>query len=54
MKQENQGSPSQMKLLIEKAREQGYLTITEINDFLPDTIVDPEQWIENVIAMFKE
>ena len=52
MKQENPGS--QIKLLVEKAKEQGYLTITELNDYLPDTIVDPEQWIENVIATFKD
>ncbi|MEN8214706.1 MAG: RNA polymerase sigma factor RpoD, partial [Pseudomonadota bacterium] len=52
MKQDNQGS--QIKLLIEKAKEQGYLTITELNDYLPDTIVDPEQWIENVISTFKD
>ena len=52
MKQEKQGS--QIKLLIEKAREQGYLTITEVNDYLPDTIVDSEQWIENVISTFKD
>ncbi len=52
MKQENQGS--QIKLLIEKAKEQGYLTFTELNDYLPDTIVDPEQWIENVISTFKD
>jgi RNA polymerase primary sigma factor len=52
MKQENPGS--QIKLLVEKAKEQGYLTITELNDYLPDTIVDPEQWIENVISTFKD
>ena len=52
MKQEKPGS--QIKLLLEKAKEQGYLTITELNDYLPDTIVDPEQWIENVISTFKD
>ncbi|OOY41558.1 hypothetical protein BOV91_10860, partial [Solemya velum gill symbiont] len=41
---------SQIKLLIDKAREQGYLTYAEVNDHLPDTIVDPEQ-IEDIIRM---
>ena len=31
---------SQIKLLIEKAREQGYLTYAEVNDHLPEGIVD--------------
>ncbi|OOY34981.1 RNA polymerase sigma factor RpoD [Solemya velum gill symbiont] len=44
---------SQIKLLIDKAREQGYLTYAEVNDHLPDTIVDPEQ-IEDIIRMIND
>ncbi|MEJ2316368.1 MAG: RNA polymerase sigma factor region1.1 domain-containing protein, partial [Gammaproteobacteria bacterium] len=51
MNQEQQ--VSQIKLLIEKAREQGYLTYAEVNDHLPDTIVDPEQ-IEDIIRMIND
>jgi RNA polymerase primary sigma factor len=51
MKRDNQGS--QIKLLIEKAREQGYLTYAEVNDHLPDSIVDPEQ-IEDIIRMIND
>src|SRR6185437_5919151 len=32
--------------------EQGYLTYAEINDHLPDDIVDPEQ-IEDIMAVLK-
>ena len=39
---------SQIKLLIAKGKEQGYLTYREVNDHLPDEIVDPEQ-IEDII-----
>ena len=41
---------SQLKSLIEKGKEQGYLTYQEVNDHLPDGIVDPEQ-IEDIINM---
>ncbi len=41
---------SDLKLLITKGREQGYLTYAEVNDHLPDDIVDPEQ-IEDIISM---
>ena len=39
-----------LKALIIKGKEQGYLTYTEVNDHLPDTIVDPEQ-IEEIVTM---
>lgn len=42
----------QRKLLIERGREQGYLTHAEVNDVLPDNI-DPEQR-EEVIIMLNE
>ena len=41
---------SGLKLLIIKGKEQGYLTYTEVNDHLPDSIVDPEQ-IEEIVTM---
>ncbi len=39
-----------LKTLISKGKEQGYLTYAEVNDHLPDTIVDPEQ-IEEIVTM---
>ena len=50
MKQDQQ---SQLKLLIAKGKEQGYLTYAEVNDHLPDEIVDPEQ-IEDIISMIND
>ncbi|MGF1614433.1 MAG: RNA polymerase sigma factor RpoD [Gammaproteobacteria bacterium] len=44
---------SQLKLLIAKGKEQGYLTYHEVNDHLPDGIVDPEQ-IEDIINMIND
>jgi RNA polymerase primary sigma factor len=41
---------SQLKLIIARGKEQGYLTYTEINDHLPADIVDPEQ-VEDIIGM---
>jgi RNA polymerase primary sigma factor len=41
---------SSLKTLILKGKEQGYLTYTEVNDHLPDSIVDPEQ-IEEIVTM---
>ncbi|MDE2086960.1 MAG: RNA polymerase sigma factor RpoD, partial [Xanthomonadaceae bacterium] len=43
---------SEIKALIAKGLEQGYLTYAEINDHLPDDIVDPEQ-IEDIMAVLK-
>jgi RNA polymerase primary sigma factor len=44
---------SRIKLLIAKGKEQGYLTYAEVNDHLPDDIVDPEQ-IEDIIATIND
>ncbi|MBK8283685.1 MAG: RNA polymerase sigma factor RpoD [Ahniella sp.] len=41
---------SEIKQLITKGKEQGYLTYAEVNDHLPDDMVDPEQ-IEDIIGM---
>ena len=51
MANERQIAPqSDIKLLISKGLEQGYLTYAEVNDHLPDDMVDPEQ-IEDIIGM---
>ncbi|MES1993593.1 MAG: RNA polymerase sigma factor RpoD [Pseudomonadota bacterium] len=42
---------SLLKSLISKGKEQGYLTFAEVNDHLPNDLVDPEQ-IEDIIGMF--
>ncbi|OQW92492.1 MAG: RNA polymerase sigma factor RpoD [Beggiatoa sp. IS2] len=44
---------SQLKLLIAKGKEQGFLTYHEVNDHLPDDIVDPEQ-IESIVNMIND
>jgi len=49
----NQDQQSQLKLLIAKGKEQGFLTYAEVNDHLPDDIVDPEQ-IEDIIGMIND
>ena len=49
----NQDQQSQIKLLIAKGKEQGFLTYAEVNDHLPDDIVDPQQ-IEDIINMIND
>ena len=49
----NQNQQSQLKDLITKGKEQGFLTYAEVNDHLPDDIVDPEQ-IEDIINMIND
>jgi len=44
---------SQLKQLIAKGKEQGFLTYTEVNDHLPDGIVEPEQ-IEDIVRMIND
>jgi len=44
---------SKIKQLIAKGKEQGYLTYSEINDHLPNDIVDPEQ-IEDIVNMIND
>ncbi|MBN8885477.1 MAG: RNA polymerase sigma factor RpoD [Rudaea sp.] len=44
---------SEIKTLIIKGKEQGFLTYAEVNDHLPDDIVDPEQ-IEDIIGMIND
>jgi RNA polymerase primary sigma factor len=51
MDQEQQ--QSQLKQLIAKGKEQGFLTYAEVNDHLPPGIVEPEQ-IEDIIRMIND
>ena len=44
---------SQLKALIARGKEQGYLTYGEVNDHLPNDIVDPEQ-IEDIVNMIND
>ncbi len=43
----------ELKNLIDKGKDQGYLTLGEINDHLPPEIVDPNQ-IEDIIGMLSD
>jgi len=43
----------QLKQLIARGKEQGYLTYAEVNDHLPNGIVDPEQ-IEDIVNMIND
>jgi RNA polymerase primary sigma factor len=42
-----------LKALIAKGKEQGYLTYTEVNDHLPESISDPDQ-VEDIIQMIND
>jgi len=48
-----QSRQSQLRLLIAKGKEQGYLTFSEVNDHLPSEIVDSDQ-IEDIISMIND
>ncbi|WP_151995996.1 RNA polymerase sigma factor RpoD [Buttiauxella massiliensis] len=48
-----QNPQSQLKLLVTKGKEQGYLTYAEVNDHLPEDIVDSDQ-IEDIIQMIND
>ena len=50
---DQQQQQSQIKQLIAKGKEQGFLTYAEVNDHLPDEIVEPEQ-IEDIIRMIND
>ncbi|TNF38172.1 MAG: RNA polymerase sigma factor RpoD [Gammaproteobacteria bacterium] len=50
---EEESHQSQLKDLIAKGKEQGYLTYSEVNDHLPEEIVDPEQ-VEDIINMIND
>lgn len=48
-----QNPQSQLKLLVTHGKEQGYLTYAEVNDHLPEDIVDSEQ-IDDIIQMIND
>ena len=54
---ESKGSVSkqaqQLKDLIARGKEQGYLTYSEVNDHMPNDIVDPEQ-IDDIVNMIND
>ncbi|EIC21139.1 RNA polymerase sigma factor RpoD [Thiorhodovibrio frisius] len=50
---QEQHQASQLKQLIAKGKDQGFLTYTEVNDHLPDGIVEPEQ-IEDIVRMIND
>ena len=49
----DQNPQSQLKQLVIKGKEQGYLTYAEVNDHLPAEIVDSEQ-VEDIIQMIND
>ncbi|MBN4079124.1 RNA polymerase sigma factor RpoD [Beggiatoa alba] len=49
----NSEQQSQLKLLIAKGKEQGFLTYREVNDHLPNGIVEADQ-IEDIIRMIND
>ena len=44
---------SQLKTLIAKGKEQGFLTYAEVNDHLPEGIIESEQ-IEDIVNMIND
>ncbi|BAN98223.1 RpoD protein [Plautia stali symbiont] len=48
-----QNPQSQLKLLVTRGKVQGYLTYAEVNDHLPEDIVDSDQ-IEDIIQMIND
>ncbi|CAL4041925.1 RNA polymerase sigma factor RpoD [Buchnera aphidicola (Tetraneura ulmi)] len=48
-----QNPQSQLKLLVNHGKEQGYLTYAEINDHLPEEIIDSDQ-VEDIIQMIND
>ena len=50
---DRQQQQSSIKDLIAKGKEQGFLTYAEVNDHLPDSIVDPDQ-IEDIVRMIND
>ena len=44
---------TRLKTLIKLGKDRGYLTYAEVNDHLPDDVVDAEQ-IESIISTFSD
>ncbi|MGB4344492.1 MAG: RNA polymerase sigma factor RpoD [Moraxellaceae bacterium] len=53
MSVEKEKQKSQLKELIAKGKEQGYLTYAEVNDHLPESVTETEQ-IEDIIQMVND
>ena len=49
----DQNPQSQLKILIAKGKEKGFLTFAEVNDHLPQEIVDSDQ-VEDIIGMIND
>ena len=49
----DQAPQSRLKELITKGKEQGYLTFAEVNDHLPQDIIDSDQ-VEDIIRMIND
>ena len=49
----NAQQQSKLKELIQKGKEQGFLTYAEVNDHLPEEISDPDQ-VEDIIQMIND
>ena len=49
----DQNPQSQLKLLIARGKEKGFLTYAEVNDHLPQEIVDSDQ-VEDIIGMIND
>jgi len=50
---QEQRQQNSIRDLIAKGKEQGFLTYAEVNDHLPDSVVDPEQ-IEDIVRMIND
>ncbi|MBV1871549.1 MAG: RNA polymerase sigma factor RpoD [Gammaproteobacteria bacterium] len=50
---EQQQRRSQLKELIAKGKEQGFLTYADVNDHLPETVSEPDQ-IEDIVGMIND
>lgn len=50
---EHNNPQSQLKLLVTRGKEQGYLTVSEVNDHLPENIIDSDQ-LNNIIQMMND
>jgi len=50
---QDQRQKNSIRDLIAKGKEQGFLTYAEVNDHLPDSVVDPEQ-IEDIVRIIND
>lgn len=50
---ENDAEESKLKLLIDKGKEQGYLTYDQLTDALPESLIETDEF-ESIVLMFEE